>query len=246
MGVGRQGGDHPADVLRGLGRAEIERLLRVGRQDTLGPHEPRSDRQGGDPVAAQLDREAARHAIDRRLGDVVREISQVAVAVPGRGQDDQPGSFVEHEAGGEPRRHPVCPDPCVEHAVPESDRLVPERGGELRRIVPLVPSPDVADEDVETSPVAPDGLEQRLHVPVVGMVAGHGHADPPALIDRLRRLLHRAGETVRADPPAPAAARDVHGRPGVSESHRDPPATAAAGAGDHRDLALEIAHGSST
>jgi hypothetical protein len=89
----------------------------------------------------------------------------------------------------------------------------------------------VVDDDVQAAKLADRALDQRLDLGIARDVGGRDERPAPPRCGEVRRLLERRLRS----------RGERHVGAGLGQRHRDRPTEAAAGPGDHRDLAGEEA-----
>src|SRR5260370_37167227 len=112
----------------------------------------------------------------RGFGDPVGNVRDVLLRGPGRAVHDQPTPVGNHRLRGELARVVVCSYSCAEHRVPAPKGLFPERLSPGKCAIfdhPLVSTPDVINEDVDTLSFPGYAFERRGHLCIQPMVAAN-------------------------------------------------------------------------
>ena len=223
--------DEAAGELRALGhRGKAGVLLGMLLHHALralGVEHAHPDRHRGHVVLAQVDCHVLGELVHAHLLRAVARPMHVATGAERRGEGDQPASLPHHQRRRVPARDIGRAQADVED-VHQVERLAPE-GPWLDQVV--VQEGRVVDEDVEAAGLLRDALEQRGHLGIVAVIAGHRDAAPAERVDLARGGVDGAGQVGVAI--ALRAAGHVDGGAGGAERQRDALAGAARGAGHH-------------
>ncbi len=207
----------------------------------LRAQESRRHGERGDPAAAQLAGHGEGEPDHRDLHQVVEKVAPVVGAEAVGHLDDEPAAALHHERYAPAAGDDVGMDGTLEHGEPLVEVELPEAPAPLGE---RVAAPDVVDQDVEAALLVAHPLEERAHLVLPRVV--HPGVDAVAAVrgDELRRLFDGLGPVLAARRPAAyAPAGAVDRGPGFPQHAGDAAPGAAGGAGDHRDLAVQCAHG---
>src|SRR5580658_1782784 len=220
----------------------LVRPVTRGCGGALGQLWPEPQRDGGDVVRPQVDRHVGGKLVQSGLLRTVGRTVHVAAGTERGCEGDQPRTPGDHEWRSVVARHVGRTQADVEN-LGELERLLPETA---RLDEVIVNTGGVVHQDVEAARLVGDAGKQFLHRAVVAVVTRHGNATPAERGDRAGRLGHRPRECGVLQSPKARVARaagDIDRHAGGTECQRDALASAAARAGDDRDLWGRRAHG---
>lgn len=242
--IGGECGDGAADQLRAF-RFREERILGDGVppvfladaemfEHRLGSQKARRKRERRNARPGQLHRHAIGEARQRRLDEVVENMTSISLEMPVDHFDDEAASRLNHE-----RREAAIGDDVAQKRLIEigADVREIEFPEALRPVEHGVGAPDAVDQNVEAAGFPTNALGEGRNLLLDGKIDASGDCAPARVRDQRRRLIEGLGTIESLGKAFGASTRAIDEGSGLSQRPRDAASRSPRRPSHQRDLA---------